>query len=73
MKLMNKMSKTEWIELNRCRRKLHVKFPWIDNEAVVIFDNNSLYHAKKLSISLFEYTQLQLKAHSETLRLPGAL
>ena len=63
--------KTEWTELNRYCRKLKIKLQWID-KAVVIFDNNSPCHAKNLNKALFEYTQLQLKAHSATLRLQGA-
>ena len=63
--------KTEWTELNRYCQKLNVKLKWIDNKASVIFDNNSPCHAKKSNKALFEYTQLQLKAHSETLRLQG--
>ena len=40
--------KTEWIRLNRYYRKLNIKLQWIDNKAVVIFDNNSPCRAKNL-------------------------
>ena len=49
--------KIEWIEPNRYCRKLNMKLQWIDNKVVVIFDNNSPCHAKKLNKALFEYTQ----------------
>ena len=44
--------KTEWIELNRYCRKLNIKLQWIYNKVVVIFDNNSPCHAKKLNKTL---------------------
>ena len=44
--------KTEWIELNRYCPKLNIKLQWIDNKVVIIFDNNSPCHAKKLNKTL---------------------
>ena len=63
--------KTEWIELNRYCWKLNIKLQWKDKKAAVIFDSNSPCHAKNLNKAFFEYTQLELKAHSQTLRLQG--
>ena len=58
--------------MNRYCRKLNIKLQWIDNKAVVIFDNNSPCHAKELNKAFFDSIQLQLKAHFETLRLQAA-
>ena len=60
--------KTEWIELNRYCSKLNIKLQWIDNKAVVIFDNNSPCHIKNLNKALWAYPVTV----TETLCLEGA-
>jgi len=63
--------KTEWMELNRYCKKLNVKLQWLDDRAIVIF-NNKPCNASNLNKALFEYALSQLKLHAGTLSLQGA-